>query len=83
MGIEVDSEVTAAGMRELLCPRCKEGRFPYAEAEKTTSGMESVKKRVCPCCGLERIDVHIIEYRESAPIPEAPYPGEGGMAACQ
>ena len=68
-------------MRDLLCPRCAKGRFRYADAKKDSAGAVSVKIRVCPACGLERIDTHSVEYRESGPAHRPEYLGEGGISA--
>ena len=59
-------------IRRLRCPNCLEGYFPYVNPKPDSQRQLSVKVRVCPVCGLERTDTHIISYRESEPAPHSP-----------
>ena len=53
-----------AGTKRLWCPRCRVGEFPYAASKRDSSGRLFVKIRVCPVCGFERMDTHVVSYRE-------------------
>ncbi len=60
----------------LVCPRCKEGRFPYSRGKNDSSGAVTVRIRKCPLCGLVREDTHHTVYRESEAIQTQNHFGE-------